>query len=279
MYNNKTPLVSVIMATFNEPKEYITASISSILNQTYRNLELFVADDSTNEETVCAINAFSEDSRLHIIRQNQRMGFVNALNKALQASKGDFLARMDGDDISLPERLAKQIDFLQEHPKVDVLGGFINIIDKNGNMISERFYPTKPLKTKMWMLFRSPFAHPTVMFRRKVIDRGYFYNPEFKKAEDIELWMRLKNAGFGFGNISEKLLNYRITQDLGTKRSKEQWLYNYRARQHAFSYKSPLFSLLSIFFSRMYMIIPENWIRKAYIIENSKIEKTKFSHK
>lgn len=107
--NISTPLVSVIMATFNEPVKFIKQSVSSILNQTYGNLELIIADDSTKESTTAALDKMAEnDKRIVILRQNERMGFVHALNEGLKIAKGDFIARMDGDDVAVPERIASQ---------------------------------------------------------------------------------------------------------------------------------------------------------------------------
>ena len=168
------PLISVIMATFNEPKQFIEESISSILNQTYRNLELLIADDSTNEDTVKVIDGFaSKDDRVIVIRKKDRMGFVNALNEALHRAKGDFIARMDGDDISLPNRFDIQIKYALTHSEVDVFGGNMDIINEVGDVKSERHYPTTQESIEKMFVFRSPFAHPTLMFKRDVIDSGF----------------------------------------------------------------------------------------------------------
>ena len=125
-----TPLVSVVMATYNEPQEFITASIESILAQTYANWELLIADDSTNEDTIQIIDAFAQkDKRIKVIRKETRMGFVKALNIGLNSSRGMFIARMDGDDVALSNRLEKEVDFLQTHRNIDVIGGAMNIIN------------------------------------------------------------------------------------------------------------------------------------------------------
>ena len=109
MSKNK-PLVSVIMATFNEQERFIKESIDSILGQTYQNLELLIADDSTNNDTIRVIDDFARrDNRVKVIRKESRMGFVKALNIALKEAKGEYIARMDGDDVALPDRFKKQI--------------------------------------------------------------------------------------------------------------------------------------------------------------------------
>lgn len=262
-------LVSVIMATFNEPKPFIESSISSILNQTHCNLELLVADDSTKEETVHTIDEFAaKDTRVIVIRKEQRMGFVNALNAALDVAKGDFIARMDGDDFSLPNRFELQLKYAENHHDVDVFGGDMYIMDENGTVQSERLYPTTPAAIKRRFLWRSPFSHPTIMFRRSVIDKGYRYNPEYKRAEDIDFLFRLYKGGFKFGNLGQKVLKYRVVGDLQNKRSKDQWIYNHRARTKNFIWSKPMFSSISWLISLGYKWVPTSIVSSYYKREN-----------
>lgn len=264
------PMVSVIMATFNEPKLFIEASIASILNQTYSNLELLIADDSTNPETVKVINDFAaSDSRVIVIRKAERMGFVNALNEALHLAKGDLIARMDGDDISVPQRFEIQLRYAAGHPEVDVFGGDMDIIDENNEKKSERHYPTTPAAIQRKFIFRSPFAHPTLMFKRKIIDAGFHYNPNYKKAEDIDFLMRLYKNGYAFGNTGEKLLRYRVVGNLQIKRSRDQWIYNHKARSENFIWSKPLFSSASWFASLLYQYVPESLVTYIYKRENT----------
>lgn len=263
------PLVSVVMATFNEPVEYISASIKSILEQTYSNLELIIVDDSTRQDTVVAINNFAiQDSRVHVIRHKERIGFVNALNEGLRVALGKYIARMDGDDIALPNRLKCEVDYLETHKKVAVLGGAMNIINETGLITSERRYPLSGIKLHLWAMFRNPLAHPTVIFRSELVKKGFHYDTAQKKAEDIELWLRLKKNGFHIENLPDKLLNYRVVGNLAQKRNKEQWKYNYIARRKNFSFHTPLFSLCSVLISWLYIHIPTNIIRKIYKVEN-----------
>lgn len=265
----KKPLVSVIMATFNEKPQYIEESIGSLINQSYENLEILVADDSSNQQTIHTIDKLAgTDERIHIIRDAQRMGFVPALNKAMQECHGEFVARMDGDDISLKDRIEKEVNYLISHPEIDVIGGFMNIIDGESKLIAERVYPLGGFKLTTWTLFRSPFAHPTVMMRRKVIEDNNFYDADQKKAEDIEFWLRLKNKGYKFANIPQKLLNYRVVNSLGTKRNKDQWIYNYRARYKNFSWHNPLFSIMSLMVSSIYVLLPQSLFNWYYDREN-----------
>ena len=264
-----SPLVSIVMATFNEPVEYISASIESILGQNYSDWELIIADDSTNQDTKTAIDNFvSQDARIRLIRHEKRMGFVQALNEGLKAARGKYIARMDGDDIALPDRLKCEVDYLEAHKNVMVLGGAMNIINETGAIMSERRYPLSGLKLHLWAIFRNPLAHPTVMFRSELVRKGILYDTTQKKAEDIESWLRLKKKKYRIENVPDKLLNYRVVGNLAQKRNKEQWKYNYLARRKNFSWHTPLFSLCSILISWIYIHIPTNVVSKIYKAEN-----------
>lgn len=263
------PLVSVVMATFNEPVEHITASIRSILEQTYSNLELIIADDSTNESTIVAIDHLQkEDKRIILIRKNRRMGFVPALNEGLQTARGEYIARMDGDDIADLNRLQTQVNYLSSHKNIDILGGSMDIIDHNGNIISHRSYPSKGMSILLWTVMRSPLAHPTVMFRRVLVDSGYCYDESFPRAEDLEFWLRLRNAGFRIANTSQKLLNYRVVGDLATKRAGNNFKFNYKARLKNLSIRYLLFDVLSICIVKFYCLMPHKLISMVYATEN-----------
>lgn len=266
---NNEPLVSVIMATFNEPEKFIKDSIISIQNQTYRNLEFLIADDSTNEATIHTINDLaSSDKRIKIIRKEQRMGFVNALNIALKEAKGEFIARMDGDDVAVLERFQKQVAFLESHPNIDVLGGAMNIQNGNSEITSVRYYPAGGLKLLCWMSLRDPVGHPTVMFRRSIIDKGLYYDETMNKGcEDTEFWFRLRNNGFKIANLQEPLVNYRITVDMATKREKDNNA-NYIARKKNFSWKYLFFDCLSLATIKTRMMMPKKFISWLYSKEN-----------
>lgn len=266
---NTIPLVSIVMATFNEPKEIIKQAITSMLNQTLSDFELLIIDDSTSPETINEINNLAQDPRIVLIRQTTRIGFVKALNIGLKNAKGKYIARMDGDDISMITRLEQQVNFLKNNNEYSVVGGGINIINADGVVTAKRFYPSKSFRLNLWSIFRSPFAHPTVMMRREIIDKGFLYNESFSKSEDLEFWMRLKKNNFRFYNLSGILLNYRIGEDFGKKRSGSQLKSNHKARYINFSWKYPISGFLSLFVTKIYMITPLFLVEKFYSRENT----------
>lgn len=266
----ENPTISVIMATFNEPVSYISASIESILNQTYANFEFIIIDDSTNPDTIETINSYTADIRIVIIRKNFRLGFARALNEGLKIARGQYIARMDGDDISIGDRFERQVEYLSKHPNIDILGGNMQIINESGYVVSQRNYPRKGLSLQIGAIFRSPVAHPTVMFRKSVVDSHLYYDETFSKAEDTEFWFRLRNNGFTIANIPYNLLNFRISGDLAKKRSVEHFSYNYKARYKNFSWKYFYVDIPSVMATKLYLFIPKKLISLYYSIENKK---------
>ncbi len=266
----KNPLVSVIMATFNEPVNYINDAIESILNQSFKDFELIIIDDSTNKDTIGAIDFYTKDQRVIIIRDKTRMGFVPALNRGLLAAKGQYIARMDGDDISFEDRLEKQVNHLDSNNEVDVIGGNMQIINETGDVISHRNYYSGKFLLQIGGIFRSPVAHPTVMFRRTIIDKKLFYDESFLKSEDIDFWFRLRNNGFKLANLSDNFLFFRISGDLAKKRSREHFSYNYKARCKNFSWRYFYVDIPSIIITKLYVLIPNKFISLYYSIENKK---------
>jgi glycosyltransferase involved in cell wall biosynthesis len=262
------------MATFNEPACVITKAVESMSNQDYPQLEIVIADDSTDPDTIDAINRLAAaDQRIRVVRAERRMGFVTALNQAMRVANGDLIARMDGDDMSLPDRISKQVAYAQAHPDVDVFGGAMYIVNEDDEIVSERNYPTSESDIMRMFLFRSPFAHPTIMFRRRIIDSGIFYDPQYKKAEDIDFYMRVLKSGSHFGNLQDKLLKYRVSGNLGAKRTRDQWVYNHRARKKMI-WRRPVFTVFSYLVSLAYIYVPSKAVRLFYKRENNKLNKS-----
>lgn len=267
---DKYPLVSVVMATFNEPVEYISQSIESILHQTYSHLELIIADDSTHDDTRTTIDQYAQqDSRITVVRESSKMGIAIARNKCFQLAKGNYIAIMDGDDISLPDRIERQIAFANDHPDVDLFGGHINIINESGKIVAQRKYKTTPNSFLRMFIFRNPLAHPTIFFRRRIIDEGFFYDVNYKKAEDLEFYLRLFKNGFHLTNMDAFLLNYRIIGDMQKKRKYDNWYYNHKSRAKNFNWRHPIFSICSWCVSYIYLYVPSKTVSLLYKKENN----------
>ena len=265
------PLVSVIIRTYNQKPCFLNESLKGILNQTYSNLEVILADDSDKTESINFIdNIASKDSRVVILRKPYRMGLSDSFNEAFKICKGEYIALLDDDDVPYPNRIEIQLQYAKEHPEIDLFGGDMDIIDENGIVKSERYYPTTQSSIERMFIFRSPFSQPTLMFKRQIIDNGFRYNPQYKRAEDIDFLIRIYGSGYKFGNVGKKVLKYRVVDNLQNKRRRDQWIFNHRARTKNFIWSKPLFSTASWFVSLCYIFTPTFIIRKYYAHENQK---------
>lgn len=205
------PLVSIVMSVFNTDK-YIHRAIESILNQTLSNFEFIIVNDASKDKTSEILRSFTKkDKRIRVINNRRNLRVADSLNIGVAAAKADFIARMDADDISHhPQRLELQYIYLKKHPKVAIVGGNIAIIDENEREVWKREYPTKSKDLKKVMFRYSPFAHPTVMFRKKIFEEFGGYNSKMIPCEDIDFWFRI-GAKYEFGNISRTLLKYTLS--------------------------------------------------------------------
>ncbi|MCT7481732.1 glycosyltransferase family 2 protein [Aliarcobacter cryaerophilus] len=197
--------ISVVMSVYNGEK-YLAEAIESILNQTYKNFELIIINDGSKDNSVEIIkNYMKQDNRIVLIDRENK-GLPYSLNEAISIAKGEYIARMDADDISLPTRFEKQIDYMQKN-ELDVCGSYIKIFGDNRK---ERIIknPITNEDIRFSLLFFSCLAHPTVMFKKEVFDKVK-YRVDYKVAQDYQLWCDIVNADFKIGNIPEVLLNYR----------------------------------------------------------------------
>ncbi len=200
------PKVSVLMTAYNS-EQYIAEAIDSILCQTFKNFEFIIINDGSKDNTVKIIKSF-KDPRIILVDNKKNQGLIAVLNQGLDICKGEYIARMDSDDISFPERFAKQVEFMDKNPDVGVLGtmGYIwDMSDVNKSYI----YAKKPEMTFMDILGRHRPDHPTTMIRRSVIEKyGFRYDKDYKCCEDYELWSRMIHVT-KIANLQEVLFKHR----------------------------------------------------------------------
>ncbi len=210
MATSTAPRITVVMPVYNAER-YLRAAIDSILGQTFADFELLIVDDGSDDGSTAIVSSYT-DERIRLIRNECNLGLIATLNKGLQAARGQYVARMDADDISLPTRLARQIAYLDRHREVGVVGSYFHRIDENGRILSTDRRKTKDflVSFRIYVEAYNPFCHPAVMFRTKGIRDGGGYNPAFPSAEDGALWFQLNEAGIKFATIPRVLLLYRI---------------------------------------------------------------------
>jgi glycosyltransferase involved in cell wall biosynthesis len=217
--------VSVIMPVYN-CQSYINEAIESILNQTFNNFELLLIDDHSNDGTLESIRSYT-DPRIVIIEKQQKTGLVASLNQGISLAKGKYIARMDGDDISLPTRMQTQVDFFEQHPDVAICGTAYQVIG-TGEKVS---YSTQHDDIKIALLQYCPIGHPTVMLRTDFLrQHNLFYDERFEAAEDYELWTRAIWLG-QIVNIPNVLLNYRSYAQQHSNSNKNNQVNNSRLSQ------------------------------------------------
>jgi glycosyltransferase involved in cell wall biosynthesis len=219
------PLISVILPVYNAEK-YVAAAIESILTQTFTDFELLIFNDGSSDRSKEIIQQYN-DPRIKFFDDSANAGLVACLNAGIDLATGKYIARMDADDISLPERFKIQIDFLENNPEIGICGGWIYEITSSDDPRERKLYKYLPTHDEICikLLRHNSFAHPVVMMRRSVlIDHGIRYEKEFFPSEDYRLWIRLKQVT-RFYNIPQILLYYRVhpnqtsTLELPNKRS------------------------------------------------------------
>lgn len=214
----KKPLISVVMPAYNVDR-YIAQAIESILNQTFKDFELIIINDASSDNTAKIIQGYKKrDKRVRVLNNKTHLLIAASLNKAVNLSRAEIIARMDADDISLLNRLKLQYSFLKKNPDIAVVGGDIVIIDKDGKEISKREYPTASADLKKTMFRYSPFAHPVVMFRKKIFLEFGGYNLKMIPCEDIDLWFKI-GSKYKFASIPEYVLQYRILPDSSSNKN------------------------------------------------------------
>lgn len=199
----RMPTISILMPVYN-CAAYIREAINSMLEQTLSDFELIIIDDASTDATPQIISSY-DDERIQFVQKPVNTGLIASLNQGIDIAKGKYLARMDGDDISHPDRLARQVAYMEAHPSVVLCGSYYEVISTSE--IIE--VPCTHAEIKRTLLEKCAFQHPTVMMKRSfMIDHQLRYNEGYKAAEDYELWSRIVALG-EVANLSEVLLYYR----------------------------------------------------------------------
>lgn len=203
------PRISVVMGTKNDAP-YLRASIDSILKQTFTDFEFIIVNDGSTDDTADILARYT-DSRLKVITHQQSIRLAKALNAGLEIAQGELIARMDGDDIALPDRLQKQVDFMDANPKTGILGTQTKFMKRGRVLAAKKHYPTQHSLIVWYLMMSDALVHPTLMLRRQVIEtRQPFYDTRFTIGQDTATWLQLIESGVCFANLSESLLIRRL---------------------------------------------------------------------
>jgi glycosyltransferase involved in cell wall biosynthesis len=220
-----SPTVSVIMPVFNTA-EHLGEAIQSILDQRYANFEFIIINDGSTDHSKQIINSFN-DPRIITLENEQNQGLVFTLNRGVNLARGEWIARMDGDDISLPIRFEEQMQYLHNHPYVDVLATTVQLIDEHGTdagIWADDYANILPNQILDYLPVNNCIAHPSVMVRTQVLKK-FTYLAEQAQAEDYDLWLRIAANGYVIHKLDHTLLKHRITRFSFT-RSRQQNVYS-----------------------------------------------------
>ena len=260
------PMVSVIMGVYNceNREEELKRSVMSIVEQTYSDWEMLICNDGSTDTTFDLLNNIAKiDDRIRILSYSENKGLSYALNCCIRHSAGKYIARQDDDDISYPERLEKQILFMENHKEYSIIGTIADVYDKGG-IWGEYLLEAKP--TKKSFLWNSPFLHPSViMIKEKLIEvGGYRSSKETRRCEDYDLFMRMyanNNKGY---NLQEKLYKYKIVNSNRKYRPMKDRIDEAIVRYKGYKKMKMLFPLGLIFVAKPIIIgmIPQFWFKK-----------------
>lgn len=202
------PTLSVLMPVYNAER-YLAEAMESILQQTFTDFEFLIINDGSTDRSLSILQRYAaEDPRIRLVSR-ANTGYVQALNEMLALAEGEFIARMDADDISLPNRFAHQVEFLQQQPDVVCVGGAQAWIDEAGRFLSCLSAPQEDSEIQRLALAgHTPINHPSAMMRRSAVLQIGGYDPNLCPAEDLDLWLRLGEIG-KLANLSETVLKYR----------------------------------------------------------------------
>jgi len=213
------PLVSVLLAAHDDAR-FLRDAIESVLTQTLADLELLVVDDASTDETPSLLAAV-DDARVTVLRNAEQLGLAASLNLALERAGGKYVARLDADDVALPERLQRQVERFAADPRVAVVGTAVADLDEQGRRGPVHILPSGARPLRWHALFSSPFFHPTVLVERELLERhGLRYDPEFLESEDYDLWTRLF-AFAGGDNLCEPLVLKRVHAGQASQQRRE----------------------------------------------------------
>lgn len=203
----KNPKVTVLMSVYNGEK-YLNEAINSILNQTFEDFEFLIVNDGSTDKTGEILKSYN-DLRIEIISNVKNIGLTKSLNKGLKLAKGKYIARQDGDDISLPDRIIKQVDFLDRNLDIAIVGTNYFRINEKGDIVQEINRKRKDIDIKINLSKGNQLGHGTLMFRKDCVEKIGFYRETFKYAQDYDFVLRFSDK-YKLANIPELLYKWRI---------------------------------------------------------------------
>ena len=219
--------ISVLMSVYkSENPEYLDRALKSVWNdQTLKPEEIILVEDGPLEKDLQnVIESWKKylNDKLILIHNETNLGLTKSLNKGIKYVNSEYIARMDSDDISDPMRFERQINYLQKHPEIDVLGGSLQEFNDENPKLNVRHYPLTPEACRKYIVKASPLAHPTVMMRKRIFDNGITYNERYRTSQDIALWFEILSKGYKIANIPEVTIYFRRDDGVFKRRNRSK---------------------------------------------------------
>jgi glycosyltransferase involved in cell wall biosynthesis len=256
------PKVSVIMSVYNGEK-YLAEAIESILGQSFRDFEFIIIDDASRDDSCKILKEYKEkDDRIILLKNEKNLGLTKSLNIAIQKAKGDYVARMDADDISLENRFAEQVDFLEKNNDIDLIGGDVDFID-NKKLKHKILFDKDKIKKVFY--HHNPIIHPTWMFRKNVLEK-VSYDEKILYAQDYKFLADLLKNKFNFTNLNEKILKFRLASTSVSKKN------NVLQRYHALKVRKFLFKN-NLYPKYKKIFLSGQYLKYYYLVFKNKLEK------
>lgn len=267
------PLVSVVMPVYNAG-DFLVDAIESILAQTYKNFEFIIVDDASIDGSWQIIQKYKKlyPKIIKTIRMDQNLnrGGDVCANEGLKLAKGKYVARMDADDVAYPQRLEKQVEFLESHPKIFLVGSNADVIDKHGRIIGEKLEPDTPKKIYEAYFGFHPMIHPTCLYKRLLGKKTFYYDIRYSANNDYYTFSQLICQGKKFVNLPEKLLMYRIHGNNATfVNLKEKFMNSLKIRLSMvkkFGYKPRAKDIIMLLVQTVIVFgLPESFLTQFYL--------------
>lgn len=263
--------ISVLISTYcKEKPEYLDRALQSIWTDQERKPDeiVLVEDGALTEALDAVISVWRERTagRMTVVKKSKNGGLAAALNDGIAVAKGELIARMDSDDISMPNRFAVQEKYMVAHPDVDILGGSLEEFNDEGTRRSVRHYPRTFDDVKRTMHRMSPLGHPSVMFRKRFFDDGFRYSSKYHICEDVTLWYDAVAAGRVINNVDDVILRFRRNDSMMKRRSKEKAWSEFLAYNDGIYRVWGLFTLRYAysFYRLIFRLLPLSWINSIY---------------
>lgn len=235
----------------SEQPEHLELSLKSVwTDQTLKPTQIILIEDGLlNEGLYNVISKYKEllGEKLCIYKNNKNLGLTKSLNIGLKAVTSDFVARMDSDDISEPKRFERQVNFLLNHPDIDVIGGALQEFDSKNDCLNIRYYPLTHEEVIKYIKKASPLAHPAVMMRNNIFQKGLKYDERYPTSQDLQLWFDVITAGYKIANLPDVVLFFRREKDVFKRRSRAKAKNEFKIYMHGIRRMEGVFTLSYIY--------------------------------